>query len=419
MVIYALIWLSVMIKTSGLSLRMCKLPSGGTTSGAPKSPADDQVNSFAKLTTAAAIPLIATPMINPLEVLAREKDAEKGPFEGMALPPDAYTRVGSTFTCKVLNGMWQVSGAHGYQAERGPVESEMARCVDAGFTTFDLADIYGPAEGFVGSFVKGKYASRLAKESQFFTKWVPQPDRINQKMVDDAVGRSLTRMNTEQLDLLQFHWWDYGNKYYFNAMDGLMDLQQRGQIKNIGLTNFDTQHMLELMDQKAPIVSNQVSFSIIDARPLQRMVPACEERGVKLLCYGTLMGGFLSERWLGKPEPAPELLTNVSLRKYLPWIRIWGGWSLLQQLLQVLKSVADKHRVSIANVAVRWVQQQPAVGGAIIGVRFGYSQHVADNAKLFSFTLDEEDMTAIDAVRSKGNDLINVFGDCGGEYRRA
>jgi hypothetical protein len=63
-------------------------------------------------------------------------------------------------------------------------------------------------------------------------------------------------------------------------------------------------------------------------------------------------GGFLSEEWVGKPEPLIDSLSNVSLRKYLPWIKYWGGWGLFQEMLTVLGTVAKKHSVSIPNVAV-------------------------------------------------------------------
>jgi len=66
-------------------------------------------------------------------------------------------------------------------------------------------------------------------------------------------------------------------------MNYLMGLQDRGQIKNIGLTNFDTEHMLGLIEQDAPIITNQVSYSILDSRPSELMAPACSEKGVKLV----------------------------------------------------------------------------------------------------------------------------------------
>jgi aryl-alcohol dehydrogenase-like predicted oxidoreductase len=201
-------------------------------------------------------------------------------------------------------------------------------------------------------------------------------------------------------------------------MAGLMKLQEQEKIKNIGLCNFDTEHMLDLINEDAPIVSNQVSFSILDTRPLEKMVPASLKHDVKLLTYGGLLGGFISSYWKGKPEPIFDTLTNVSLRKYLPWIQYWGGWKLFQELLTVLDKIAVKHSVSISNVAIRWVLDQPAVGGVIVGVRFGLSDHIKDNIQTFSLKLDDEDINAIKVVQSKGNNLYSVFGDTGNEYHR-
>lgn len=337
-----------------------------------------------------------------------------------SLGENAYTTLGDLTMCRVLNGMWQVSGAHGYDPNRDQSINAMTKLAADGCTTFDLADIYGPAEDYVGAFSSGPIASSLSKDCQFFTKWVPRPQEITQTIAEGAIDRSLRRMKKEQLDLLQFHWWDYSNKYYYDAVGALMKLQDSTtpKIRNIGLTNFDTTHMVDLIEQDAPIVSNQVSFSILDDRPLREMVPACLEKNVKLLCYGTLLGGFFSEKWLNKPEPDAASLTNVSLRKYLPWIYIWGGWGLFQELLLAMKGIADKNSVSIANVAVRWVLQQKAVGGAIVGVRLGLTDHVQDNRRLFSFVLDDADMEALKAVTKRSRDLRSVFGDCGGEYRR-
>lgn len=280
-----------------------------------------------------------------------------------------------------------------------------------------MADIYGPAEDFVGAFRQGPLASSTATDCQFFTKWVPRPQEVTRAITSDAIERSLRRMRVDAIDLLQFHWWDYDNKYYFDAMAHLMDQQQKDRILNLGLTNFDTEHMLGLIDQDVPIVSNQVSYSILDTRPAQLMAPACREKNVKLLCYGSLLGGFLSSAWKGKPEPSLSSLANVSLRKYLPWINYWGGWALFQELLTVLDVIALKHSASISNVALRWVIDQPAVGGAIVGVRLGYKQHIEDNKKVFSIALDDEDREMIRRVQAKSNNLMNVFGDCGGEYR--
>ncbi len=102
-------------------------------------------------------------------------------------------------------------------------------------------------------------------------------------------------------------------------------------------------------------------------------------------------------------------------------IKTWGDWALFQELLVAMDGVAKKHKVSIPNVAVRWVLDQPAVGGAIVGARFGLKgkEHLDDNRAVFGFALDEEDRAGIKAVTSKSRDLMVRIGDCGDEYRRA
>ncbi|CAF0790130.1 unnamed protein product [Rotaria sordida] len=163
--------------------------------------------------------------------------------------------------CRILNGMWQVSGGHGRIDPTAAIQ-EMFRYVDAGFTTWDLADHYGPAEDLMGEFRRQLLATR------------------------------------------------------------------------------------------------------------------------------------------GK-----EALDH------------WGGWQLFQELLVVLKQIATKHTVSIANVAVRYILDKPAIGGVIIGARLGLSEHLQDNARVFEFSLDDDDRQQIDAVSQKSRDLYRAIGDCGDEYR--
>ena len=95
-----------------------------------------------------------------------------------------------------------------------------------------------------------------------------------------------------------------------------------------------------------------------------------------------------------------------------------AGWELFQQLLTALRTVADKHGVSIANVAVRYVLDRPAVGGAIVGARLGIAEHIADTARVFTFQLDDADLEQIETVLANSRDLYRIIGDCGDEYRR-
>jgi aryl-alcohol dehydrogenase-like predicted oxidoreductase len=148
------------------------------------------------------------------------------------------------------------------------------------------------------------------------------------------------------------------------------------------------------------------------------MVDFCQSHEVGLLTYGTLCGGLLTDRFLDRPEPSRAELNTASLQKYKQMIDLWGGWELFQRLLRTLRAIADKHGVSIANVAVRAILDNPAVAGVIVGARLGVSEHIAENARVFALRLDDEDRARIDAVLGDGRNLYRIIGDCGDEYRR-
>lgn len=315
--------------------------------------------------------------------------------------------------CRILNGMWQVAGAHG-RINPQPAIEEMSKYHNAGFTTWDLADIYGPAEDFIGEFMR-ILPEHERQNVQALTKWVPEPQRITRQIVQASIDRSLRRMNVNSLDLVQFHWWDYNNPYYIDALKYLSNLRDEGKIKNVGLTNFDTERMQVMRDANLPIVSNQVQYSIVDRRPEIKMAQFCRDNKASLLAYGTICGGLMSDRYIGRPEPYD--LDTASLKKYKRMIDAWGGWELFQELLSTLKRIAQKHEVSIANVATRYILDKPAVAGVIIGARLGIADHRDDNARVFGFMLEKDDSGSIEEVCEKSNDLFETIGDCGDEYR--
>ena len=322
--------------------------------------------------------------------------------------------------CRILNGMWQVSGAHGRIEPAAAIRS-MFDYVDAGFTTWDLADHYGPAEDFIGEFRRQLTAQRgpdAAAGIQAFTKWVPRAGPMTRQVVENNIEISLRRMGVEKLDLLQFHWWDYGDNRYLDALGHLADLRDEGKIHRVALTNFDTERLRVIGDHGIRVVSNQVQYSLIDRRPEVQMSQLCDERRVWLLAYGAVCGGLLSDRYLGQPEPARSALNTVSLQKYKQMVDAWGGWDLFQQLLTTLRTVADKHDVSISNVAVRYILDRPAVGGVIVGTRLGLAEHIEDTAQVFAFQLDSQDFDRIEEVLRNARNLYQIIGDCGDEYRR-
>jgi aryl-alcohol dehydrogenase-like predicted oxidoreductase len=339
----------------------------------------------------------------------------------MELPTTATTQLTPDLCiCRVLNGLWQVSGAHGPIDRRAAIQ-DMFAYHDASFTTWDLADHYGPAEDFIGEFRRRLAAERgeeALAQVQAFTKWVPEPGRVTRQIVEENIKVSLRRMGVDSLDLLQFHWWDYDDANYLEALRYLAELRDQGKIRHLALTNFDTAHLQIIVEHGIRVVSNQVQYSLIDRRPEVRMSQFCQAHDIQLLTYGTVGGGLLSETYLGQPEPSRGVLNTASLRKYKQMVDAWGGWELFQELLGVLKDIAAKHRVSLANIAVRYILDRPAVAGVIVGTRLGVAEHRQDNARSFDVSLDAEDQAQIDAVLAKGRDLYRLIGDCGDEYRR-
>ena len=315
--------------------------------------------------------------------------------------------------CRILNGMWQVAGGHG-QIDSESAVSDMEKYHESGFTTWDLADIYGPAESLIGEFRR-----KIGKKEKFqaLTKFVPNPGPMSNSIVTHYIEQSLKKMDTDCIDLLQFHWWDYNDTSYLDALHYLSKLQNEGKIKYLGLTNFDTKRVKIMIENNFHIVSNQVQYSILDNRVEKLMAPFFEKHNIKILSYGTLLGGFFSEKYLDVDEPHRGDLTTASLQKYKNMIDVWGGWQLFQELLHVLNDIAKKHYCSIANVATKFILDKPQVAGVIIGARLGIINHREDNIKTFDIKLDQKDISLIETITKKSNDLFEIIGDCGDEYR--
>ncbi|KAH9852871.1 Aldo/keto reductase [Lenzites betulinus] len=321
---------------------------------------------------------------------------------------------------RIWNGLWQLSSSAWGSAPVPKIREAMASYMAKGYSAF--ADHYGPAEDIFGQFIKN-----ISEEARPFgaTKWaVRNPIEVTADAVNASIDERCMRMQTRTIDLIQFFWQDYEDRSYLIALQYLLQLRSQGKIRQIGLSNFDTRRTDEVCTVLGPgcVVSNQVQFSIIDVRPLHGMNDVCERHNIKVLAYGTLCGGLLTDRWLGKPEP--KLYAggvNPSQRKYLDVIlEAWGTWELFQMLLRTLRGIADRHGgVSIANVAVRWVLEHPFVGAVIIGARLGLSDHADENNKAFAFALTDHDKQEIESIlrQSKSANMIMTIGDCGAEYR--
>lgn len=330
----------------------------------------------------------------------------------MSAPVPAQTRLGKTLQIsRILTGLWQVADMEKDGAVIDPEQGadHLQAYMRQGFTTFDMADHYGSAEIIAGHLLKRHDAG--GARPVICTKWCPEPGPMSADVVRAGVQARLDRLGVERVDLLQFHWWSFEHPAWLDALHELARLREEGLINEIGVTNFDAPHLRLALSDGIPLLTNQVSFSLLDRRAAGPLADLCRAGDTRLLAYGTLCGGFLSDRWLGKPEPVD--IPDWSKMKYKRFIDTAGGWDGFQALLGVAAEIGAKHGVSLSNVATRWVLEQTGVAGVIIGARLGEHDHMADNARLFGFALDTGDHQRLQDSFSGA-----IPGDCGDEYRK-
>lgn len=323
---------------------------------------------------------------------------------------------------RVIKGGWQLAGGHG-AVDRARALDDMRRFVDAGVTTFDCADIYTGVEDLIGEFVGRLRAERgpsVAQSVQVHTKYVPDLatlTTLTRADVERAIDRSLTRLRVERLDLVQFHWWNYEVPRYVEVARWLDALRTAGKIQVLGVTNFDVVRLGEIVDAGVSVAAHQVQYSVVDRRPEHGMAQFCQTRGIGLLCYGALAGGFISSRYVDAQPPEPPL-ANRSLVKYRLIIEEFGGWEAFQRVLAALSGVGRKHGVGPGTIAIRYVLERPQVSAVIVGAR--NVDHLDHALAALSIRLDAGDLAvvseAIGGATGPAGDVYELERDKGGPH---
>ncbi|MEM6428709.1 MAG: aldo/keto reductase [Deinococcota bacterium] len=298
----------------------------------------------------------------------------------------------------IIIGGWQLAVGHSDTQAEGIKVIETY--YDAGFRTFDCADIYTGVEDTLGTFIKSHGLG--ADDIHIHTKYVPDMGSLASLTKEDTeaiIDRSRARLGLDKLDLVQFHWWHYPTGNYLGALESLKALKQAGKIRNIGLTNFDAQHMQEILDYDIPIASIQSQYSLIDQRVTNKLEPLLLNNNIDLLCYGSVAGGLLSDAWLDKPEPQAPY-ENRSLVKYILMVEEMGSWDVLQSILETLRSIADTHESDIASIASSYCLHQPAAQACIVGVR--NAKHLEHHLQLQrGIQLAEDELAQLDDLRAQ------------------
>ncbi len=301
---------------------------------------------------------------------------------------------------RVIKGGWQLAGDHG-PVDRAEAVADMEAFLDAGITSFDCADIYTGVEEMIGDFiadVRQRRGSSTASRVQVHTKLVPDLgllENIQPQDVEAIIDRSLQRLRIDRLHLVQFYWWDLSLGNAQKGLEVLKRCKEKGKIAHLGTTNWDAAETAPFVEAGFDLVSTQVQYSLLDRRPAGGLADWAAANGLQLLCYGTLAGGFLTEKWLGAPDPG-FTFENRGLVKYRLIVDEFGPWDRFQTLLQTLQDIGTKHGVSLSSVATRWVLDQPQIAAAIVGAR--YARHLPQTLEVFRFTLDPQDRAAIQAI---------------------
>jgi len=302
----------------------------------------------------------------------------------------------------IIKGGWQLSAGHSLDRtiEDAAAVADTVAFVEAGISTLDFGDIYVGVEELIGRALKelqSRYGQSARNMVQLHTKYVPNEKSLSTydpRDVSAIVNRSLGRLGVDQVDLVQFHWWNYEANHYLDAMRELFALKDEGKIRHIGITNFDTAKTKEFTDAGFKPASTQVQYSLLDRRVELSLGKYCIDNGIGIIAFGTVAGGFISERFLGASEPN-EFATRSNV-KYKLIIEDFGGWELFQELLRVLDQIAKNHQSDIASISSAWTLQQPGVKAVIVGAR--NQDHLNRNLAIPNIVFTESELSAVNSV---------------------
>ncbi len=281
----------------------------------------------------------------------------------------------------LIVGCWQLDN----RSWQAMTEEEIGRTIDTylamGISSFDTADIYGRSEQILGKVLQGRDCTILTK-AVFFGD-IPNTNQIKSK-----VESSLRKLKKDSLDSLQIHWHN-PQLDFASTLATFNELLEIGKIRQLGVTNFDTP-MLEKALQYAPIKTNQVQYSLIDRRAENSLQSLCLDKDISILAYGPLAGGFLSQKFLGLKLPPIEGEHARSFY-YSSMVRAHGGWSPVQEMLLTMAQIANKYQVSISQLALNWVKNQPGVGAVISGFTQN-RQQIKSNIEAMEIKITPEDL---------------------------
>lgn len=315
-----------------------------------------------------------------------------------SLPPHAYTTLSDcTPLCRHITALPPL-----------PPPSNLDALIANGLHTFSLTP--PPPQSALPSYFRRLGATTRHLSLCLRVTLHPSRMAISRRAVRNVIDDALCSLNVERFHMVLLNW-PARDARYLDAAFELGELVHVGKVRAVGVANFSTDRLQKMKQEGVNVVCNHVCASLVDRRAGRMRT---DGEGVRLLGGGVLCGGLLHEAFIGVPEPGMDGVGRVA--NGVKMVRAWGGWGLFQELLFVLQVVADKYGVRMGSVAVRWVLEQPGLAGVVVGDCQDGVDAVWNSVAAFGFELDEEDKELLHRVVEKGNDLVNIFGECGSEF---
>jgi aryl-alcohol dehydrogenase-like predicted oxidoreductase len=274
----------------------------------------------------------------------------------------------------------------------GTEEAEAQRIVDlaleAGVNFFDTADGYGngQSEVMLGKALKGRRRD-VVVATKFFNPMGSGPNDSGMSRVHimQAIEDSLGRLQMEYVDLYYIHHVDVETPLE-EMLRALDDLVHQGKVRYIACSNYEAWRLMEALwisesKNLARFECYQPQYSLVVRDIEQELIPLCEHKGLGVVVWSPLAGGFLS----GKYQPGQRALAGTRSEERWAYPQRFFAPNA-DEILQALLEVAKELGRSPAQVAMRWVLEQPAITAAIIGART--AEHARDNLQAGSFRLE-------------------------------
>ena len=272
-------------------------------------------------------------------------------------------------------GTWAMGGDFFGAIEDQKCIDSLCASLDHGVNLIDTAPIYGRghSEELVGKAIKGKDRSKIVLCTKVGLPFGDHPYAgtgrcLKKEGIMFEIDQSLRRLGTDYIDLYQIHWPDK-NTEIEESMEALLKLQEMGKIRYIGVSNFDV-----------PLLERDIEADVL---------PYCCEKNLGVLSYGSLAAGVLT----GKFKEVPQAEKGDNRANFYPFFKE-PMWSQTQELLKVLKAIADEHEKPITHVAINWVAQQKGMTCALTGSK--NAEQAIMNAAAGDWDLSAAELKKID-----------------------